>query len=102
MNKLRLSSLLILLLSCSMWAWAQVVYSEPAVIQQSSTGIVVYFNADEGNKGLAGVTDGVYAHTGVITTESSSDSDWRHAPTWGDNSDKYALEFVSTDLWKLA
>ena len=101
MNKLRLSSLLILLLSCSMWAWAQVVYSEPAVIQQSSTGIVVYFNADEGNKGLAGVTDGVYAHTGVITTESSSDSDWRHAPTWGDNSDKYALEFVSTDLWKL-
>ena len=89
------------MLACGMTIKAQVVYSEPPVIQQSSTGIVIYFNADEGNAGLKGVTSGVYAHTGVITSESESSSDWKHAPTWLDNSDKYAMTYVSTDLWKL-
>ena len=89
------------MLACGMTIKAQVVYSEPPVIQQSSTGIVIYFNADEGNTGLIRVTSGVYAHTGVITSESESSSDWKHAPTWLDNSDKYAMTYVSTDLWKL-
>ncbi len=101
MIKLRFTVLLSLLLMCSAWAWSQVVYTEPAVVTQSSTGIVVYFNADQGNGALAGLTSGVYAHTGVITSESTSSSDWQHAPDWGDNSDKYALTYVSTNLWRL-
>ena len=101
MIKQKLLILAALLLTCSAWAVAQVVYTEPAVVQQSSTGIVVYFNADQGNGALAGLTTGVYAHTGVITSTSTSDSDWQHAPTWGDNADKYALDYVSTNLWKL-
>ena len=63
-----------MLLLCSAWAVAQVVYTEPVVVQQSSTGIVVYFNAAEGNKGLMGYTGEVYAHTGVITSESTGNS----------------------------
>ncbi len=91
-----------MLLLCSAWAVAQVVYTEPAVVQQSSTGIVVYFNAAEGNKGLMGYTGEVYAHTGVITSESTGNSDWKHAPSeWGDNSAKYKLENAGTDLWRL-
>ena len=102
MIKTRFSILTALLVLCSMWAWSQVVYTEPAVVQQSSTGIVVYFNAAEGNKGLAGYTGDVYAHTGVVTNESTNDSDWKHAPSkWGDNSAKYKLENAGTDLWKL-
>ena len=91
-----------MLLLCSAWAVAQVVYTEPVVVQQSSTGIVVYFNAAEGNKGLMGYTGEVYAHTGVITSESTGNSDWKHAPSeWGDNSAKYKLENAGTDLWRL-
>ena len=91
-----------MLLLCSAWAVAQVVYTEPAVVQQSSTGIVVYFNAAEGNRGLMGYTGEVYAHTGVITSESTGNSDWKHAPSeWGDNSAKYKLENAGTDLWRL-
>lgn len=91
-----------MLLLCSAWAVAQVVYTEPAVVQQSSTGIVVYFNAAEGNEGLMGYTGEVYAHTGVITSESTGNSDWKHAPSeWGDNSAKYKLENAGTDLWRL-
>ena len=102
MIKTRFSILTALLVLCSMWAWSQVVYTEPVVVQQSSTGIVVYFNAAEGNKGLAGYTGDVYAHTGVVTNESTNDSDWKHAPSnWGDNSAKYKLENAGTDLWKL-
>jgi 1,4-alpha-glucan branching enzyme len=41
-----------------------------------------------------------YAHTGVITTKSTSDGDWKHAPTWLDNSPKYKLA-KEGNLWKL-
>ena len=102
MIKSRFTLLMAMLLLCSAWAVAQVVYTEPAVVQQSSTGIVVYFNAAEGNKGLMGYTGEVYAHTGVITSESTGNSDWKHAPSeWGDNSAKYKLENAGTDLWRL-
>ena len=102
MIKSRFTLVMAMLLLCSAWAVAQVVYTEPAVVQQSSTGIVVYFNAAEGNKGLMGYTGEVYAHTGVITSESTGNSDWKHAPSeWGDNSAKYKLENAGTDLWRL-
>ena len=96
-----------LIMSVALLLWAaigfaaEIVYSEPAIIQQSSKDIVIYFNAAEGTAGLKGYTGDVYAHTGVITSESNSDSDWKHAPSWGDNSAKYKLTMVSTDLWKL-
>ena len=90
----------LLLLLCSTWTEAQVVYTEPAVVTQSATGIAVYFNANEGNKGLAGYTGDVYAHTGVITNKSESNSDWMYAPEWGDNSPKYKLENAGS--WRAA
>lgn len=79
---------------------AEIMYSDPTIIQRSSTNIKVYYNAAEGTAGLSGLTSGVYAHTGVILS-GDSDSDWSYAPDWGDNSSKYALTYVSTDLWCL-
>lgn len=98
-------SLLFMALACvfGMRA-ADVVTSEPSPLQESSKDVVIYFHADMGNKGLAGTpaTTDVYAHTGVITNKSTSNSDWKHAPAkWGDNSPKYKLEYVSPNLWKL-
>lgn len=90
----------LLLLVGYLFGIAQVTTS-PELIQQNYDGqIIVYFDATQGNKGMVGATT-CYAHTGVITNESTSDSDWRHAPTWKDNSAKYQLEKVGTDQWKL-
>lgn len=102
MTNLRFHLLAACAVMCSTLSYAaDIVYSSPTIIQRSSTGIIVYYNAAEGTAGLKGLTSGVYAHTGVITSSSTSDSDWQYAPTWGDNSSKYALTYVSTDLWSL-
>lgn len=101
MKKLK-SFLLLTCLMCSIAVQAAVVTSSPAVIQQNSTGIVVYFYAKEGSGGLSTSTT-IYAHTGVITSESENDSDWKHAPEWLDNDAKYKLERenLSQRIWKL-
>lgn len=97
-------SLLFMALACvfGMHA-ADVVTSDPSPLQESSRDVVIYFHAGLGNKGLAGTpaSGEVYAHTGVITDKSTGNSDWKHAPTWGQNLPKYKLEYVEPDLWKL-
>lgn len=89
----------------SPWALdAQVVTTSPAVVQTDSHGIVITFHADRGNRGLIDLPAGetVYAHTGVITSASGSDSDWKYAPAWGDNAPKYRLTRASTNEYTLA
>ena len=44
------------------------------------------------------VSTKIYAHTGVLV---NGGNDWKYAPTWGDNSTKYELTYVSENLWKL-
>ena len=81
--------------------FSQVVTTDPAFPTINSP-ITVYFHSDQGSMGLkdyAG-TD-VYAHAGVITNASGSNSDWKHAPAWLDNSAKYKLTKVSANLYSL-
>lgn len=97
-------SILFMALACVFGARAaDVVTSDPSPLQESSKNVTVYFHANLGNKAMMGLapTTEVYAHTGVITNLSTSNSDWKHAPTWGKNEPKYKLEYVSPDLWKL-
>ncbi len=77
--------------------------TEPVLLQEDSQNVVIYYHADQGNKVLAGqpASEPIYAHTGVLLSNASSDSDWKYAPTWGDNSPKYQLQYVSPNLWKL-
>lgn len=81
----------------------QTVTTSPAIVQTDSKNIVITYHADEGNKGLAGLTSAakVYAHTGVITSESTGPGDWKYAPTWLDNSAKYEMKYAGTDTWTL-
>lgn len=79
---------------------AQVVQTSPAIVQEDSKDIVITFFASQGNAGMKGSTN-CYAHTGVITDRSANDSDWRYAPTWGDNSDKYKLKLKGTNKFQL-
>lgn len=95
--------LLVALFTVTTSAMAQIVTTSPAILQESSANVVLTYHADQGNKGLMGVTSstGVYAHVGVITNKSNGSGDWKYAPTWGDNSAKYKLTYVSTNTWKL-
>ncbi len=88
---------------------AQVVTTEPP-FATANDSIIVYFDAAEGNEGLLDYAgDDVYAHTGLITEESSEPSDWRYVVTpWPDgsndaqaNRNKNKLTRVDGNLWKL-
>ena len=79
---------------------SQVVTTSPAIVQQNSSPIVITFHADQGSKGLANLpaSTAVYAHTGVILEGSN---EWSYAPSWGDNSSKYKLTYVSANTYTL-
>jgi len=88
----------------SVWGFAQIVTTTPIVVTQNSGIINIIYDATLGTAGLKDYTgtDGVYAHTGVITNASASSSDWKHAPTWGDNSAKYKMTSLGNNKWNLA
>lgn len=95
-------SILFLNLMVGLAAFSQVVTTNPSIITSDYTGVVeVIFDATKGAGGLQGFTGDVYAHTGVITSASTSDSDWKHAPTWPDNAAKYKLTSMGSNKWKL-
>ena len=77
------------------------VTTYPEIIQKDYEGeITIYFDATQGSKGMIGATE-CYAHTGVITSLSTSGTDWKHAPTWGTNTAKYKLDPDGDNKWKL-
>lgn len=83
---------------------AQIITTNPAFITRDYNGeIEIIYDAALGTAGLKDYTgtDGVYAHTGVITNASTSDTDWKHAPAWGDNSPKYRLTPLGDNKWQL-
>jgi 1,4-alpha-glucan branching enzyme len=87
-------------LCACLYAFAQ-VRTTPTFITTDYTGeFSIIYDAKQGDGGMIGAAD-CYAHTGVITTDSKGDGDWKHAPKWGDNSDKYKMESIGNDLWKL-
>jgi len=64
-------------------AFSQLVYTDP-VVPITNQPVTVYYDASLGSGGLAGYTGDVYAHTGVITDQSSGGSDWKYVKTeWG-------------------
>ena len=96
MRKLTLLLLSVFALS----AIAQVT-TVPAIIQKGYTGeVTIIFNPSEGNKGMVGATQ-CYAHTGLITGESSTDGDWKCVVEgWRENTSKTQLTQDGTN-WKL-
>jgi glycosidase len=67
---------------------AQLLNWSPSFIQESSSAITITADATKGNQGLNNYTPttDVYVHIGVITTLSTSASDWKYVPAfcvWG-------------------
>ena len=100
MKKLILISALFLLMAAGLRAQ---VTTSPVFVTEDTQDLVIYFHANQGNKGLANLpaSTQIYAHTGVLLTTSKGDSDWKYAPTWGDNSEKYHMTYVSENLYSL-
>ena len=64
--------------------------------------IRIIFHADRGTKGLMNFSGDVYAHTGVITSKSTSPSDWRYVKTnWGQNTNETKLTRISKNVYEL-
>ena len=79
---------------------AQVVYTEPGFPSQLDD-VTICFDATQGNVVMAGFTDVVYAHIGVITSNSTSPSDWKYVQgDWG-TTNAPVMTRVSQDLYTL-
>ena len=66
------------------------------------TPITIYLNAAYGNMGLFNYTVDVFAHTGVITNLSTSNSDWKYVKTnWGQNTPETKLTRIGDNLYSL-
>ena len=81
-------------------AMAQVT-TVPGIIQQGyDDKVTIIFNPNEGNGGMKGATE-CYAHTGIITSASSNDGDWKNVVEgWRANTAKTQLQKDGTN-WKL-
>ena len=80
----------------------EVVWTEPPFPTQLDD-VTVYFDASEGNGALAGFTGNVYAHTGVITSESSGPSDWQNVQgNWGTPDNNTLMTNEGNDIYSLA
>lgn len=84
---------------------ATIITTSPEILQESTQGVVLTYHADSpmGNNGMLNLpaSTGVYAHIGAITNLSTGGSDWKYAPTWGDNAAKYKLEYAGPNTWTL-
>ena len=102
------SILTIMVLFCTLLTWSQVT-TTPTFITQTGCPFDINYDASLGSAGLKGLTTGVYVHIGVITSKSTSSSDWKYVlTTWPTsatdtkaNTAKNMLTNVGTNLWKL-
>ena len=82
---------------------AQLLSSTPNFITESSSNVEITVDASKGNKGLlnySNVSD-VYVHIGVITTRSSSPTDWKYVRfTWGSTTGAAAATSLGNNKWK--
>ncbi len=96
--------LMIIVIVCSLSnevVGQQVVYTEPAFPTQFDE-VTVYFDASKGDAGLQGFEGAVYAHTGVITSESSAPNDWKYVVgNWGTEDPNSLMTRVSDDLYSI-
>lgn len=98
---LQIRSWLILAIFITINSFAQVVTTNPAFPNESSA-VTITFNADQGSQGLMDYSGDIWAHTGLITDNSGSGSDWKYVIAgWGENTDKAKLTRVSANVYTL-
>ncbi|HYW97357.1 MAG TPA: alpha-amylase family glycosyl hydrolase, partial [Bacteroidales bacterium] len=99
MKKIFSSIFIIAVSTISLEAQLIVTTPEFPVIDEPVT---IVFDATKGNAGLASYTGEVYAHTGVLTTTSTSTADWKHVKTdWGVNTAETKMTKIGDHTYQL-
>ena len=95
-------SILITVLSLMLTnAFSQVITVTPA-LPTDQDNVEVIFDATQGSGGLKDYTGDVYAHTGVLTNLSTSNSNWKYVKAaWGVNIPACKLTPLGNNKWKL-
>ena len=97
----QISVILLFIFAGAVHLQAQVITTDPA-FPVAYDSVDIYFDATQGNGGLEDFTGDVYAHTGVITDQSTSPSDWKYVVAdWGVEDDKIKLTRVEDNLYRL-
>lgn len=81
---------------------AQVVTLDPSFPTPDGS-LTITFDATRGDGGLAGFTGDVYLYTGLITSESTSSSDWRYvrpAGGWTSYPEELKATPLGNDKWE--
>ena len=92
--------ILSLLLLCAVGLAAQVT-PNPNPIPKGYTGeVTIIFDATQGNGGMIGATK-CYAHTGLITAASTSDSDWKNVIGSWRGATQPQLTSLGNNKWQL-
>jgi glycosidase len=79
---------------------AQILNVDPAFPTQNDV-ITIIYDATQGNGALQGLTS-IFAHTGVITDQSSSPSDWQFVRgNWGTNDPNVAMTNLGNNLFEI-
>jgi hypothetical protein len=79
----------------------QIITSIPTLPQEKEETTII-FDAKLGNGALAGFSGDIYAHTGVITSNSSNGTDWQHEIAgWSQNTDKAKMTALGNDKYQL-
>lgn len=92
--------LLIITLS-TVTTFAQLIVANPS-FPTVNDEVVITFNSSLGNGGLSGYTGDMYVHTGVITSASSSGSDWKYVKAeWDENISDCMLTDIGEGLWQI-
>lgn len=95
LNKIAVLSSL-LLITCTMYTQAQIVSLSPA-FATADDSVTLTFDATQGNAGLVGVAT-VYAHTGLITSTSTSPTDWKYVQgNWGTDDPKMRMTNIGNN-----
>jgi hypothetical protein len=83
-------------------ASSQVIWTVPA-FPTKLDDVTIYYDATKGNGALAGFQGDVFAHTGVITSESVNGNDWKHViGNWGSADARVLMTRVAPDLYSIS
>lgn len=81
---------------------SQVVWTEPAFPTQFDD-VTIYYDASQGNAALEGFTGDVFAHTGVITSESANGNDWKYViGNWGAQDARVLMTRLDENLYSIS
>lgn len=100
MKKILLAFLLTIIISIGN---AQLLSWSPEFIQENSTPVDIILDANFGNKALLDYTPttDVYVHIGVITSKSTTPSDWKYVKfTWGTSDPNARCGYLGNNKWK--